>query len=440
MTYDVFISYSKDDQKIVEGLSAYLEQNKIRCFVAYRDIPRGFVWAKAITEAIENSKLMVVIFSEQFNKSEQVDREIEMCIEERKPILTFRIEDTAFTGAKKYYLKNINWIDAFPNPEKCFIELLASIIKLYPKIEKKDTPYYTRKSISDEYLEMSEMQNYDNECVLVPSYFNILQRREVKDSHEQNGFKCNLLLSQTNAIALALYANKEIELLRVSIVIFENNSIEISILEIGVGVFEVRSTGGDAFAANAINLISNICKDTLQNAEFKGNIDELVIISNKSPNAEQLKTVETIFGKVARKMYNLSEMLVKGKDIMCGVRSGIFKNILLLDVIPFSIGIETMGGVMTKLIVANSTIPYKKTETFTTAVNNQPSVELHILQGEQPLAKDNLTIGRFHLDGILPALRGVPQIEVTFDIDVNGILSVSAKDQITGKEVNVKIF
>ena len=135
MAYDIFISYSTTDQKIVEGLSAYLEQNGIRCFVAYRDIPKGVVWAKAITEALEKSKLMVVVFSEHFNRSEQVDREIEMCIEERKPILTFRIEDTAFSGAKKYYLKNINWIDAFPNPKEYFGKLLTSIKNLFPELE-----------------------------------------------------------------------------------------------------------------------------------------------------------------------------------------------------------------------------------------------------------------------------------------------------------------
>ena len=135
MEHDVFISYSSTDQKIVEGLSAYLEQNGIRCFVAYRDIPRGVVWAKAITEAIENCKLMIVVFSEHFNRSEQVDREIEMCIEEGRPILTFRIQDTTFTGVKKYYLKNINWIDAFPNPQECFGELLKSVIALLPSIK-----------------------------------------------------------------------------------------------------------------------------------------------------------------------------------------------------------------------------------------------------------------------------------------------------------------
>ena len=134
MAHDVFISYSTKDQKIVEGLSAYLEQNGIRCFIAYRDIPRGVTWAKAITEAIENCKLMIVVFSEHFNRSEQVDREVEMCIEEGKPILTFKIEDTAFTGAKKFYLKNINWIDAFPNPKEYFGELLASIGNFFPEL------------------------------------------------------------------------------------------------------------------------------------------------------------------------------------------------------------------------------------------------------------------------------------------------------------------
>jgi len=132
MAHDVFFSYSTKDQKIVEGLSAYLEQNGIRCFIAYRDIPQGVVWAEAITEAIEKCRLMVVVFSEHFNSSKQVDREIEMCSEEGKPILTFRIQNAEFTGAKKYYLKNINWIDAFPNPEGCFGNLLNAVQRLLP--------------------------------------------------------------------------------------------------------------------------------------------------------------------------------------------------------------------------------------------------------------------------------------------------------------------
>ena len=130
MKYDVFISYSSHDQKVVEGLCAYLEQHKIRCFVAYRDIPRGVVWARAIVEALDESRMMVVVFSDHFNNSDQVDREIELASEDRKPILTFRITDDAFKGAKKYYLKNINWIDAFPNPAELFGSVAENVAKL----------------------------------------------------------------------------------------------------------------------------------------------------------------------------------------------------------------------------------------------------------------------------------------------------------------------
>ena len=130
MKYDVFISYSSYDQKVVEGLCAYLEERKIRCFVAYRDIPRGVVWAKAIVEALDYSRMMVVVFSENFNKSDQVDREIEIASEDKKPILTFRIADEAFKGAKKYYLKNLNWIDAFPQPETLFGSVAENVAKL----------------------------------------------------------------------------------------------------------------------------------------------------------------------------------------------------------------------------------------------------------------------------------------------------------------------
>ena len=130
MKYDVFISYSSHDQKVVEGLCAYLEQHKIRCFVTYRDIPRGVVWARAIVEALDESRMMVVVFSEHFNNSDQVDREIELASEDKKPILTFRITNDAFKGAKKYYLKNINWIDAFPNPEQVFGSVADNIARL----------------------------------------------------------------------------------------------------------------------------------------------------------------------------------------------------------------------------------------------------------------------------------------------------------------------
>jgi hypothetical protein len=143
MKYDIFISYSSKDQKIVEGLSAYLEQQGIRCFVAYRDISKGVIWAAAITEAIENCQCMVVVFSGNFNSSPQVDREIEMCAEEKKPIIPFKIQDAPLSGAKKYYLKNINWIDAFPDPEKCFGELYQAVRKLLPNMQLKPAEVQT---------------------------------------------------------------------------------------------------------------------------------------------------------------------------------------------------------------------------------------------------------------------------------------------------------
>ena len=154
MKYDVFISYSSKNQKVVEAMCAYLEQHKVRCFVAYRDIPKGVVWAKAIVEALDESKMMVVVFSEEFNLSDQVDREIELASEDKKPILTFRISDTMFKGAKKYYLKNINWIDAFPNPENLFDSLLNNVNKLIgTSTLEKEVRKTEQKHIEQERLE-----------------------------------------------------------------------------------------------------------------------------------------------------------------------------------------------------------------------------------------------------------------------------------------------
>ena len=168
-------------------------------------------------------------------------------------------------------------------------------------------------------------------------------------------------------------------------------------------------------------------------------IDEVILVggSTRIPAIQQL--VQEFFGKAPSKGVNPDEAVAVGAAVQGGVLTGEVKDVVLLDVTPLSMGIETMGGVMTKMIESNTTIPTKKTETFSTAMDNQPSVEIHILQGERPMAGDNKTIGRFILDSIPPAPRGVPQIEVTFDIDANGILSVHAKDKATGKEQKIRI-